>query len=70
MSVPKARGVEIANELFCARAREEKVLESHSAWEVIWWFHYQKKPGDYNVIVIVDAEMAKIIHETKGIALG
>ena len=49
---------------------EEKVPESHSAWEVIWWFHYQKKPGDYNVIVIVDAEMAKIIHEIKGIALG
>ena len=49
---------------------EEKVPEGHSAWEVIWWFHYQKKSGGYNVIVIVDAEMATIIHETKGIALG
>ena len=49
---------------------EEKVPEGHSVWEVIWWFHYQTKPGGYNVIVIVDAETATIIHEEKGIAYG
>jgi hypothetical protein len=48
----------------------EKIPEGHSAWEVIWWFIYQTKPGGYNVIVIVDAETATIIHEEKGIAYG
>lgn len=48
---------------------EEKVPEGHSAWEVIWWFRYQTKPGGYNVIIIVDAETAKIINETHGVAL-
>jgi hypothetical protein len=46
----------------------EKVPEGHSVWEVIWWLTYQHQPGGHNVIVIVDAEMATIIHEKKGIA--
>ena len=46
----------------------EKVPEGHSVWEVIWWLTYQYPPGGHNVIVIVDAEMATIIHEKKGIA--
>jgi hypothetical protein len=47
----------------------EKVPEGHSVWEVIWWLTYQYPPGGHNVIVIVDAEMATIIHEEKGIIL-
>ncbi len=47
----------------------EKVPEGHSVWEVIWWLRYQTKPGGYDVIVIVDAETATIIHEEKGILL-
>ena len=46
----------------------EKVPEGHSVWKVIWWLTYQYPPGGHNVIVIVDAEMATIIHEKKGIA--
>ena len=47
----------------------DKVPEGHSVWEVIWWLRYQAVPGGYNVIVIVDANTATIIHEEKGIIL-
>ncbi len=47
---------------------EEKVPAGHSVWQLIWWFRYPGL-GGYNVIVIVDAETASIIYETKGIEI-
>jgi len=44
---------------------EEKVPKGHSVWEIIWYFH--KGVGGYSIIVIVDAEVGRIITEEKGI---
>ena len=45
-----------------------KVPEGHSVWQVVWGIHLGV--GGYTVIVIVDAETGKILHETKGVGFG
>jgi hypothetical protein len=50
-------------------AEFEKTPEGHSVWQVIWWLFYQTKPGGYDIIVIVDAETGKLLHEETGIEL-
>jgi len=43
-----------------------KVLENHGIWQIVWTFMEFPVSG-YTVIVIVDAEIGRITHETVGI---
>ena len=43
---------------------ERSLPEGHTAWEVIWWFHYGI--GGYDVGVFVDADTGIIIYEALG----
>jgi len=43
-----------------------KVPEGHGIWQIVWTFRKFPVSG-YTVIVIVDAEIGRITHETVGI---
>lgn len=46
---------------------EEKIPKGHCVWEIIWWIG--TGIGSYAIIIIVDAEVGKIIAEERGITL-
>ena len=46
----------------------EKVPESHTIWQVVWDMHTSW--GGYLIIVLVDAEAGKILHEETGVRFG
>lgn len=46
----------------------EKVPEGHTIWQVVWDMHMSWE--GYLIIVLVDAEIGKILHEEKGVRFG